>query len=168
MQFQGVLSQFPNNIKLLISAFVIALSIGFFTGINFVEATSSFNTSGIETNYLGNENDLDAEIMKFKKSKKEILSLIHNHILSMSIIFFLLGGLLALTNLNRRVKSFLMFEPFLSIIFTFGGIYVLWTGVIWFKYIIIFSGIAMVTSFVLSSFFILKESLFLEKVIKPS
>jgi len=137
MQFQGVLSQLPNNIKLLISAFVIALSIGFFTGINFVEATSSFNTSGIETNYLGNENDLDAEIMKFKKSKKEILALIHNHILSMSIIFFLLGGLLALTNLNKRVKSFLMFEPFLSIIFTFGGIYVLWS-VFYFERIIIF------------------------------
>ena len=167
MQFHGVLSQLPNNIKLLISAFVITLSIGFFTGINFVEATSSFNTSGIETNYLGNENDLDAEVMKFKKSKKEILALIHNHILSTSIIFFLLGGLLALTNLNKRVKSFLMFEPFLSIIFTFGGIYVLWSGVIWFKYIVIVSGIAMVVSFVLSSFFILKESLFLEKVVKP-
>jgi len=163
MEFHGVLSQLPNNMKLLISAFVISLGIGFFTGINFVEATSSFNTTGIETNYLGNESDMDAEVMQFKKSKKEILALIHNHILSMSIIFLLLGALLSLTTLNKKTKSVLMFEPFLSIIFTFGGIYVLWTGVVWFKYVIMLSGIAMVISFVLSSFFILKESLFLSK-----
>ena len=57
----------------------------------------------------------------------------------------------------------LMFEPFISIIFTFGGIYVLWSGVIWFKYIIMLSGIAMVLSFILSSIFILKESVILTK-----
>jgi hypothetical protein len=163
MQFHGLLTKSPKEIKLLITAFVITLSIGFFTGINYVKVTSTFQTNGIETNYLGNENDENAEVMQFKKSKKEILTLIHNHILSMSIIFFLLGALLALTSMNKKLKTILMFEPFISIIFTFGGIYVLWSGVIWFKYIIMLSGIAMVLSFILSSIFILKESVFLTK-----
>lgn len=159
MQFQGIIPKLPKEIKLLITAFVITLNIGFFTGLNFVNETSSFQSRGIETNYLGNENDEGAEEMKFKKSKKEILALIHNHILSMSIIFFLLGGLLSLTSINKKLKHFLMIEPFVSIVLTFGGIYLLWSEIIWFKYVIMLSGIAMTLTFILSSFFVLKESL---------
>ena len=165
MQFHGLLLQFPKEVKLLITAFVITLSIGFFTGISYVRITSTFQSNGIESNYLGNENDEEAEIMQFKKSEKEILTLIHNHILSMSIIFLLLGGILSLTSMNKRLKTILMFEPFLSIVLTFGGIYILWSGVLWFKYIIMFSGMAMVLSFVFSVFYILKETIFsLKKV----
>ncbi|MDH3322087.1 MAG: hypothetical protein OEM04_03800 [Flavobacteriaceae bacterium] len=160
MQVHGLLLRFPKELKLLITAFVITLNVGFFTGISFVNATSTFQSKGVETNYLGNEDDEEAEEMQFKKSRKEILTLIHNHILSMSLIFLLLGGILSLTAMNKKLKLILMFEPFISILLTFGGIYVLWSGVIWFKYIIIFSGIAMVLSFVLASVFILKESLF--------
>ena len=165
MQFHGLLKQFPKEIKLLITAFVITLSIGFFTGINFVKATSTFQINGIESNYLGNESDEEAEVMQFKKSEKEILTLIHNHILSMSIIFLLLGGILSLTSLNKKMKTILMFEPFVSILLTFGGIYILWSGVIWFKYIIMLSGIAMVSTFIISSVFILKETLFSKNTI---
>jgi len=160
MQIQGLLSQFPKEVKILIAAFVVTLSIGFFTGINFVKITSTFQSTGIASNYLGNENDEEADVMQFKKSEKEILTLIHNHILSMSIIFLLLGGILSLTSLSKRWKAILMFEPFLSIILTFGGIYILWSGVIWFKYIIMLSGLAMVLSFIFSVFFILKEIVF--------
>ena len=32
-----------------------------------------------------------AEVMKFKKSEYEILNILHTHILSISVIFFLLG-----------------------------------------------------------------------------
>ena len=160
MQFHGLLKQFPKEIKLLITAFVITLNIGFFTGINFVKITSTFDSNGIETNYLGNEKDENAEIMQFKKSEREIITLVHNHVLSMSLIFLILGGILSLTSINRKVKSILMLEPFVSIILTFGGIYILWTGALWFKYIIMISGIAMVLSIVLSSFFILKEIFF--------
>ncbi len=160
MKFHASLSKFPKEIKLLISAFIITLNVGFFTGINFIKITSTFDSKGIESNYLGNEDDDDAEVMQFKKSKKEILTLVHNHILSLSVIFLLLGGILSLTSVNKTLKKFLMFEPFISIILTFGGIYILWSGVLWFKYIIMFSGIAMILSMILSSFFILKELFF--------
>jgi hypothetical protein len=163
MQNQAQMSQFSKEIRLLITAFVITLNIGFFTGLNFVNETSTFQPDGIETNYLGNENVENAEVMKFKKPKREILTVVHNHILSMSIIFFLLGGLLSFTTINEKLKSVLILEPFVSIILTFGGIYVLWTGVLWFKYIIMVSGIALTFSLLLSSFFILKESLFASK-----
>lgn len=160
MQFQRSISQFSKEIRLLITAFVITLNIGFFTGLNFVEETSSFQPDGIETNYLGNENNENAEIMQFKKTEKNILTVVHNHILSMSIIFLLLGVLLSFTSTNKKLMRVLIIEPFFSIILTFGGIYVLWTGVLWFKYIIMISGMALTVSLLLSSFFILKESVF--------
>jgi hypothetical protein len=152
MQVHGLIHQFPREIKSLIFVFMIVLSVGFYGGLSFVNNTTSMQPSGVESNYLGNENDESAEVMKFKKSEHEILIIVHNHILSMSVIFFLLSLILATTSINKKLKYFLMIEPLLSVILTFGGIYFLWTGVLWFKYIIIFSGTLMTASFVVATF----------------
>ncbi|MGI9551375.1 MAG: hypothetical protein ACR2MT_09260, partial [Aurantibacter sp.] len=93
MHYNGLLLTFPKEIKLFIASFVIVLSIGFFTGLLFVSQTDSTHPAGMEENYLGNETDEDATVMKFKKSEREMLTIVHTHILSMSLIFFLLGGL---------------------------------------------------------------------------
>ena len=94
MEFNVLIQTFSREIKLLIGAFVIVLSIGFYTGLLFVGKTSSANPNGIEEQYLGNESNEDAKIMRFKKSDQEMLTLVHNHILSISIIFFLVGIIL--------------------------------------------------------------------------
>lgn len=165
MQLDGLLHTFPKEIKLLIGAFIIVLSIGFFTGLLFVGETSSANPNGIEEQYLGNESEEDAEIMKFKKSDQEMLTLVHNHILSMSIIFFLVGMILSTTKLNKKLKLFLMIEPFASVLLTFGGIYLLWNGLLWMKYIIMFSGTLMTLTYSCSIVIILLQ-LFQNKSIK--
>ena len=156
MQIHGIISNFPKEIKGLIMAFVICLSIGFYAGIRFVNDTSNSNPQGIEERYLGNEADENATVMKFKKSKGEVMTMVHNHILSLSVIFFLLGGLVASTGLNKKLKSFLMIEPFISVLCTFGGIYFMWTGITWMKYIVMISGVLMTLTFILSTFFVLK------------
>ena len=157
MQLNGLLHTFPKEIKLLIAAFIIVLSIGFFTGLLFVSETSSAYPNGIEEQYLGNESDENANIMKFKKSEREMLTLVHNHILSMSIIFFLLGIILSTTKLHKKVKLFLMIEPFFSVIVTFGGIYLLWKGFLWMKYFVIFSGVLMTLTFSIAVIIILVQ-----------
>jgi len=157
MQLNGLIYTLPKELKLLIGAFVVVLSIGFYTGLLFVGETTSVSPNGIEEQYLGNENDEDAKVMKFKKSDKEMLTLVHNHILSMSIVFFLIGGILSITNLNRKLKLFLIVEPFLSVIFTFGGLYFLWKEVMWVKYIVMFSGILMTLSFTIAVIIILSQ-----------
>ncbi len=166
MKVHGLLNQFPKEIKTVIFVFIMVLSIGFYGGLSFVRNTTSMSVSGIETHYLGNENDEDAEVMKFKKNKREILTVVHNHILSLSVIFFLLSLILSTTSINKKLKYFLMIEPFVSVVLTFGGIYLMWTGVIWFKYIVIISGIFMTLSFILASFSILYELVFIKK--RPS
>lgn len=153
----GRIQSLPKELKLLIGIFLVVLSIGFYTGLLFVNETSSISTNGIEENYLGNENDEDAEVMKFKKSPKEMLSIVHSHILSMSLIFFLLGVILSITNLPNKIKLFLMIEPFFSVLFTFGGLYFLWKEILWMKYLVIFSGTFMTLTFTASTLIILYQ-----------
>lgn len=157
MQLNGYIFLLPKEIKLLIGVFVIVLSLGFFSGLLFVEKTSSVNPKGIEEQYIGNENDDEAEVMKFKKSDQEMLSIVHSHILSMSIIFFLLALIVSITKLKKQFKTFLMIEPLVSVIITFGGLYFLWTGLIWMKYIVMVSGTLMTLSFILSVVIILNQ-----------
>ncbi|OGS71479.1 MAG: hypothetical protein A3F91_15315 [Flavobacteria bacterium RIFCSPLOWO2_12_FULL_35_11] len=163
MQIHGIIHQFPKEIKSLILVFIIVLSVGFYGGLSFVNNTTSMNSSEIESHYLGNENDEAAEVMKFKKSEGEILTVVHNHILSLSVIFFMLSLILATTSINKKFKYFLMIEPFLSIILTFGGIYMLWSGITWFKYVVIFSGTLMTFSFVSATIAIGFQILFSKK-----
>ena len=155
MKIHGIISQFPKEVKGLIFAFIICLSIGFYSGIRFVNDTSNSSPQGIEERYLGNESDENATVMKFKKSRGEVMTMVHNHILSLSVIFFLLGGLVATTGINKKLKSFLMIEPFVSILCTFGGIYFMWTGIPWMKYIIMISGLFMTLTFMVSTVLIL-------------
>lgn len=154
MQFHGLMNSFPKEIKVLILLFLIPLSLGFFGGISFVNNTTSMTPAGVESHYLGNENDEDAEIMQFKKSEREILTIVHGHLLSLSVIFFITGLLLACTSYPIKLKYFLMLEPFVSLLLTFGGIYFLWLGFTWVKYVIIVSGVVMTLSFALAVFLI--------------
>jgi len=147
MGYDGLLLVLPKGIKWFVATFVLVLSIGFYTGLLFVSETSTTSPLGIEENYLGNEEDEEAEVMKFKKGDREMLTIIHTHILSMSLIFFLLGGLVWLAKLPQKLKMILTIEPFLSVVLTFGGIYLMWSGMLWMKYVVIFSGFFMTLSF---------------------
>lgn len=158
MHYDGLLGTLPKEIKVFIACFVVVLSIGFFTGLFFISETDSTNPGGLTENYLGNEEDEEAKIMKFKKSDREMLTIVHTHILSMSMIFFLLGSLVWITKAPKKLKLFLTIEPFLSVMLTFGGLYLLWSGVLWMKYIVIFSGILMTITFTSSAALVFYQS----------
>ena len=68
-----------------------------------------------------------------------------------------MGVLVWLTTLHKNWKLFLTIEPFVSVILTFGGIYLLWTGILWMKYIVIFSGMLMTATFTASSLIVLVQ-----------
>lgn len=157
MELHGLIHQLPKNAKVLIACFVITLSFGFYTGLLFVNENTDSTFQGIEEQYNGNEADEDALEMKFKKPKKEIITMVHNHVLSMSVIFFLIGGLLLMTSISPLRKKILIIEPFLSLLLTFGGIWVMWSGVLWFKYVVMLSGVLMTLTFTASVLIILLQ-----------
>lgn len=165
MQISGSIHQFSKELKLLISVFLLTLSIGFYGGITFVNDTTSSSPKGIEQRYLGNEEDENATKMMFKKSSGEIKTLVHNHILSLSVIFFIVSLILLTTSIDSKVKLFLIIEPFISILCTFGGIYLMWlTEISWIKYIIMISGILMTLTYTITVFTIFRQ-LYFKKVI---
>jgi len=160
MKYNGLLLSLPKEIKYFLATFIVVLSVGYFTGLLFVNQTSSNSAQGIQENYLGNEDDLEAAEMKFKKGNREMLTIVHTHVLSMSFIFFLLGGIMVFTDLPKKLKYFLIIEPFFSIILTFGGIYLMWAGFLWMKYVVMISGILMTTIFTSSVLIVLYQLLF--------
>lgn len=151
MDYNGILLKFPKEIRWFITMFVVVLSIGFFTGLSFVRETGATVPTGVEENYLGNEEDEYAQVMKFKKGSREMLTIVHTHVLSMSLIFFLLGGLVWITKLPVPWKLFLSVEPFISLVMTFGGIYWMWKGITWLRYVVVFSGVLMTLTFTFSA-----------------
>ncbi len=160
MQYNGLLLTLPKEIKYFLATFIVVLSVGYFTGLLFVNQTDTTRPSGIEENYLGNEEDVEANVMKFKKGEREMLTIIHTHILSMSFIFVLLGVIMLFTKLPTPFKMFLIIEPFFSIILTFGGIYLMWAGMLWMKYIVMISGVLMTLIFTTSVLIALYQLLF--------
>lgn len=150
MELSFSLSTLSKEIKLLIGTFLVVLSIGFYSGLTFVGETSSFTSQGIQENYLGNEENEEATEMKFKKNERHMLSIIHSHILSMGLIFFVLALIVSLADTNLVFKKFLMIEPLISVLTTFGGIYFLWKGMLWMKYVVILSGTLMTLSYTIS------------------
>ncbi|MFK5890559.1 MAG: hypothetical protein QM486_07495 [Flavobacteriaceae bacterium] len=157
MKLNGLIYTLPRFYKQAVFAFVVMVNIGFFTGLFFIEDTTNFNPTGIQEQYVGNDSDMKAVEMKFKKPKKEMLTLIHNHVMSLSVLFFVMATLVSITGINKHLKSFLMIEPFVSVLLTFGGLYIVWSGALWFSYIVIISGILMTFSFLGESVIIIKE-----------
>ncbi|MEP2934996.1 MAG: hypothetical protein ABJM06_04715 [Gilvibacter sp.] len=156
MQLDGLIHDLPQTAKLFLTAFVIVLSIGYVTGLMFVTQTDSHTPVGMEQNYLGNEAVESPEVMKFEKGEREMLTILHTHILSLSFIFFFMGVLVAITSIPKRLKAVIMVEPFVSIVLTFGGIFLLWKGQTWVKYIVMLSGIAMTLCYFAGVFVVLK------------
>lgn len=154
--------QLPSFAKSFLLMFIIALSFGYVSGYKYLFRTTAMKADGIEINYNGNEEDENAEKMVFKKPEKEILTIIHTHVISMSLIFFCLGTILLFAQLPLWWKKLLLIEPFVSLITTFGGIWLMWNGVLWMKYIVMFSGILMTFS-VISMVFTIAWQLYFYK-----
>jgi len=174
LKLEGKIHNLPSYAKIFIFAFLLTLSFGYYTGVIFVKHTTEFTPHGIEENYNGNqteeviteddwENDEwgreNFDPLKYKKSEQEIISIVHAHVISFSLIFLLLGAIVMLTSIPVWLKKILIIEPFISIVLTFGGIWMLWKDITWMKYIVMFSGILLTITFSLSVLIVIQQLL---------
>jgi hypothetical protein len=137
------LYQLPKAIRLSLSVFLLTLSFGYFSGLDLLKHTTDYDADGIEANVLGNDFDEKADELHFKMSERELQGIIHSHVISISMIFVLLSFMIYFTSLPKYLKTFLMIEPNVSLVVTFGGLWLLWLGHNWVKYVIMISGILM-------------------------
>jgi predicted RND superfamily exporter protein len=152
LEIHGLIHRLPDQVRRWALLLIWTLAFGYTAGMFYLVDTTSMAPQGIEENYLGNEDQEDAEKMKFKMTKKQVLNIIHSHVISYSLIFFLLGTVLLLSSVKKPWKTILLIEPLLSLVLTFGGLYLLWTGITWMKYVVMLAGICLSIGFYLTLF----------------
>ncbi len=119
------LFEFPEILKKFILTYTIVLTIGVTVGLVFVSQTTGFNSSGAVERFRGSDIEEEFEIPEqYPKSIHEMLMTTHNHILGFSFIFLSLGLIFYFNSIvNGFWKSFLMIEPLISTLITFGSIW---------------------------------------------
>ena len=147
------------TIRLFITAFLLVLTAGYSIGLLFVDHTTSGTPAGLSAEFRGDEGGGAgaAGEMKFGKSPREIYTFLHNHIFSLSLLFFCVGAVFYFASVPRGLKTFLIVEPFAAIATTFGGIWLLRFVHPGFAWLVIVSGISMVGCYLLMLALILIE-----------
>lgn len=149
MDFLPPLQSWPPAAKKLIFTFVAVTFIGVVVGGIFIEVTTHLKPQGVVEQYKGISKDRieQAKELKFPKPLKEMLTTTHNHILGLSPLFVIVGFLYLLTGKQDWIRMSIAIEPLISLIVTFGGLWVvryLWSP---FVYIVILSGTLMIACY---------------------
>ncbi|MEW6511773.1 MAG: hypothetical protein AB1428_12550 [Bacteroidota bacterium] len=145
-------------LRLLITCFLTVLTAGYVVGLVFVGHTTSYTPEGVRGQFLGSGPDQPADEITYAKSAGEMYTLIHNHVLSLGMIFLIVGALLHGTSVfSRRLTTLLMIEPFAAIVTTFGGIALVRTVSPLWSWLVIASGVSLAAAYVLGLYAILAE-----------
>ena len=163
--FSTRLFELPRKLKLLCFLTVFNITVGVGVGLYYVGYTTQYSPSGTSEHFAGSQVSDDFDIPdKYPKPFSELLNTTHTHVLSMTFIFIITGGIFYFNSIiTGSIKTFLIVEPFISIIVTFGGIWLVRFIHPGFSYLVILSGILMYLSF-----FIMASTIFYELSIKPS
>jgi hypothetical protein len=156
MSFQ--LRNADTTLKLFITTFLVVLTIGYAIGLFFVEHQTSLTATGVQEQFLGNDTAENQPELKYAKSANEMFIFMHNHILSLALIFFIVGGIFYFSSgVSASVKQFIMLEPLIAILTTFGGIALVRYVSPLFSWLVLFSGISLFLCYCAMVFFVLKE-----------
>ena len=153
------LKKWPPQMQIFLAVFLTVLTVGVTIGLIYLNYETSFSVGGAIENYQGTVLDEDFEIPdKYPKSYSGMLLSTHTHIIAFAFIFFILGGITFFSSkLSPGWKTFLMIEPLVSILVTFGSLWGLRYLHPVFASIAMFSGIIMYTSYYVIVFILLFE-----------
>ena len=136
----------PRHLRAPIVAFVLVGLVGYAAGLAFVSYNTGMQPGGISDHYHGNEEEL-----QFGKSAAEMLNIVHSHLLGMGVLFFALSILFTMTDSAPRWKSFWATETILSLLTTFGSLWLIAIGQRWAVWIIYPSSVLMVAGYLYMS-----------------
>ena len=159
------LYEFPRKLKFICFITVFNLTIGVGVGLYYVGYTTQYSLSGTSEHFAGSKISDDFDIPdKYPKPFTELLNTTHTHVISLTFIFLIIGGIFYFNSIiTGSMKTILIIEPFISIIVTFGGIWLVRFIHPGFSYLVILSGILMYLSFI-----IMASTIFYELSIKSS
>ena len=146
------------TLRLFITAFLLLLTSGYVIGLFFVDHTTVGTLKGLTEEYRGTPESASSAELKYAKTVDEMYIFLHNHILSLSLVFFAVGAVFYFSSIvPESMKTFLMVEPIVAIGTTFGGIWLMRFVSELFSWLVIISGITMVGCYVVMVILILWE-----------
>ncbi len=122
------LYKLETNLKTFLLVFIIVLTFGFSTGLAFIYHRTSMTPEGTITNIKGSDTALTEDEFdipeEYAKPITEMLLTTHTHILSFSLIFFIVG-LIFYNNtiISGFWKILIMIVPLVSVFFAFSSIW---------------------------------------------
>ena len=180
-----LLRSLPQEVRLLAAMIMLTLSVGYIHALVYVYQTTRMVPHGIEQRYRGTETASDSsaapavssealedsaptsstEVTKnipaeieYEKSLPEMLNIIHTHILTMTFIFALSGCITLMTDsISRRMRKTIVIEPFIGILVTFAGLWLMRYVHPAFSWLVSVSGTIMALAFAMQGFALIKE-----------
>lgn len=155
------LYEIDKNYRVLLIVYLIVVFIGISIGQFYLLSKEQQTPNGIVENYRGSQTVDELEIPKYyPKPLSEMLLITHTHILGFSTIILSVSILFGLTNIKSSYKSFLMIEPLVSLVVTFGSIWFVRFFHQGFVYLTIISAFLMYASLYFMIIYLVKELLF--------
>lgn len=112
-------------LRRILTVFLIILTCGVIVGLIYLEQTTSLSSEGTINRISGSQKEIEFEIPDYyPKPVSELLITTHNHIIGFSLIFFIIGFLFYFNTIVKGFwKSFLIIEPLISTLVTFGSVW---------------------------------------------
>lgn len=148
----------PSPLRTLGRWVTIVQVVGYTTALLFIYQTTRMVPSGITGHYRGADSASADGAMEFSKSYPEMLTITHTHLLSMAVIFVLSGlGVALCSGLTPRMKRFLVAEPFVTLLVSFGSLWLVRYADPRFALLLEASSTVMAVTFYVQSWLILAE-----------
>lgn len=121
------LYQLNKELKFFLSLFLVSLMVGVMIGLIYLFQTTSFSKE-LTSNRLVKTSEFIEEDFGIDESAArstgELLMTTHNHIIGFSFIFFSVGGIFYFNSIVKGFwKLFLIAEPFISTLISFGSMW---------------------------------------------
>jgi len=146
------LFELDKTLKNFLIAILFVLTTGLGAGLIYLNYTTDYTPKGTIERFNGTniEQEMDDFDIpeNYPKPISEMLITTHNHILGFSFIFFITGMIFYFNSIiNGFWKAFLLIEPTISIVITFGSIWLMWYVHEDFVYLTILSSAILYLSF---------------------
>ncbi|MCL6494611.1 MAG: hypothetical protein K6T54_07505 [Ignavibacterium sp.] len=121
------LYQFSKQLKALILALLFSLTFGVCIGLGFLYYTTSYSPLRAIERYNGSQASEEFEIVEnYPKPISEIFITTHNHIIAFTLIFSVVAIIFYFSSVLKGVwKTFFLVEPFISIVISFGSLWLM-------------------------------------------
>ena len=146
------LFELDKTFKNFLIAILFVLTTGMVAGLIYLNYTTDYTPKGATQRFNGTSIEFEMDDINipenYPKPISEMLITTHNHILGFAFIFFITGLIFNFNSIiNGFWKSFLLIEPTISIVITFGSIWLMRFVNEDFVYLTILSSILLYLSF---------------------